>query len=568
MPHSSAPRLSKASPDEAQVIIQQLITDISSPNAHLAGELLALTREASLVNLYFWLKFVCSYAGPYDQLNTTLHLDMCNFRQSPACMAPDARFGISTARGFFKSTIGTHGADSWEALRNPNIRIRLVNAITDRAQQFLDIIKNTYSRNELVRLLFPKHYVQNPRSQPNWNIDVMVLPNRTKFYSEPTIKVGASSGSSEGDHHDLTDIDDLIGMDDMNADRTPSADMEKKRNWFRTNRNALPTPHGRVGVKFTRYGPDDVYEDIFQDLKAVEGYPAEWAKTKPNGSWTIYYRMGRENGKATCPELLSDKKIDKLAEEDRWYYLTQIQNSPYDTGMAEFRALETGRGVLERRLYTHEDGSETEELCLVRTDQRDDKPVLWSRCDRVIAIDPAATDRGMLSKVCRTGISFIARDERKRTWLVEAKVGFYSIFETFDVLFAMVSRYEGAVRTCVVEANAFQKVLEPLLEAEREKRGIWVSFQPVASGSEKEARIRGIIGTALSRDEFICCTAAYADFEDEKERFPQSKFRMDLLDSVQLAMSEAIDPISEKEELDDEFYVEELAGERTAVTGY
>lgn len=572
--HPLAPVLSNASPEEASTIIVQLASDMASPNARLAGEFLSLVREACLVNLFFWLRFVCSFSGPYDLLNGQLHLEMCNFRQSDLCMAPGARFGISTTRGFYKSTIGTHGADSWELLRDPSIRIRLVNAIVDRAMQFLAIVQNTFSRNELVGLLFPAYYVTNPRSQANWNATEMVLPNRPRFFSEPNIKVGAATGSSEGDHHDLLDIDDLIGLDDLTADRRPNSDMDKKRNWFRSNRNALlvNTTQSRVGCKFTRYGPDDVYEDIFDDLKRLVGFQADWAKVKTDGHWGVYYRMGRENGKASCPDILPDYEIDRIAREDRWYYLTQIQNSPYEAGMAEFRTIDPGQGHLAEIEVELADGSVSKELCLVldegMSEHPDYKPVPLRFCDKLIAYDPAATERGMLSKVCRTAIVFLAVDHLDRVWLIKTVAGFFSLFDSFDKLFEIVNEYPGQVRTIVVETNAFQKVLEPLLEKEREDRGIWVNFTCVSSTGDKEARIRSIIGSRLAKGQFVCCQGTFADFEDEKSRFPQNRYRMDLLDAIQLGISELREPLSEEETNEAEAAEDEMLELRSVSTGY
>lgn len=96
-PHPLAPTLSTA-PD-AGLIVSQLITDVSSGHVALGSEeTRTLLAEAGLVSLWFFLKFIAGFNGPFDKLNTGLHRDMCNFRQSPHCMAPGVRAGICMPR--------------------------------------------------------------------------------------------------------------------------------------------------------------------------------------------------------------------------------------------------------------------------------------------------------------------------------------------------------------------------------------------------------------------------------------------------------------------------------------
>ena len=93
-------------------------------------------RQAGLVNLWFFLKVIAGAYGAYNELDDDLNLDMCNWRQSDACMAPGARFMALMPRGFRKSTIFSHGANSWMLTRDSEEAIRLVNAIISRAEGY------------------------------------------------------------------------------------------------------------------------------------------------------------------------------------------------------------------------------------------------------------------------------------------------------------------------------------------------------------------------------------------------------------------------------------------------
>ena len=83
-PHSKAPVFSLDS--NPQLVFDQLFAEFTSQNFSPTQQVFELFRQASLVNLYFFLTVVCAASGPYDQLTDHLHLDMCNFRQSDACM--------------------------------------------------------------------------------------------------------------------------------------------------------------------------------------------------------------------------------------------------------------------------------------------------------------------------------------------------------------------------------------------------------------------------------------------------------------------------------------------------
>ena len=131
LPHEKAPLFKNF--NDASAIIAQLINDQTSDTPSKGSEVFQYIRQAGFVNLWFFLKFIASATGPYKFLNEGVHLDLANFRQSEHCMAPGASAAIVLPRGFAKTTIATHGGAAWEALRNPNIRIRIVNAVVDNA---------------------------------------------------------------------------------------------------------------------------------------------------------------------------------------------------------------------------------------------------------------------------------------------------------------------------------------------------------------------------------------------------------------------------------------------------
>ncbi|MFA6159399.1 MAG: hypothetical protein WC763_07275, partial [Candidatus Paceibacterota bacterium] len=128
-PHECAPLFSVSNIRNPRKLIEGMRNDLESGRISASEMFTSLIRQAALVSLFFFLKNVAAFSGPYEKLNEDLHLEMCNFRQSDACMEDSARAAEILFRGSYKSTTCAHGADSWEALRNPNIRIRLVSSI-------------------------------------------------------------------------------------------------------------------------------------------------------------------------------------------------------------------------------------------------------------------------------------------------------------------------------------------------------------------------------------------------------------------------------------------------------
>ena len=98
IPHPKAPLFSK---EDGILTFKQIIKEMSSDNPSLGNqEVLEIIRQAGFVNLWFFLKAICSYSGPFDLLNDQLHMDMCNYRQS--LMVPGCRGALFIPRSTFK----------------------------------------------------------------------------------------------------------------------------------------------------------------------------------------------------------------------------------------------------------------------------------------------------------------------------------------------------------------------------------------------------------------------------------------------------------------------------------
>jgi len=557
-PHKDAPLFS--SKEESQRIITELISEVNSEHFDPSKvDVLEYLKQASLVNLWFFLKVVAGFSGPYEKLNDDLHLDMCNFRQSDACMEPGARAAAFIPRGHYKSTIFTHGANTWELVRNPNLRIRIVNAVIDKAHQFKRISQRTFDGNQLFGLLFPQFVPKG--TEKRWNEQEFVLGNRERMYSEPSVKVGGVGGSSEGDHHDLLVLDDLIGLDNLNANREANALMQQAIDFFNTNTAALldSWKTSRIVMVATRYATDDVYSLAWQDMKSLTGFQDEDAEVREDGTWNVYYRLVEEpphSGNIVFPENFTVEGIRKLERDDWWTAATQYFNKPESTGLAE--------------LYDY-----TPKRCSIRwSDDLGEFIIRWeggnfgekggqvrlNDCDVVMSVDPAGTEKGVKSRTSRTSIGIWAMDSSARKFRIWGRVGYFDVNKMFDYIFEGHKKFPGYVRGLAIESNAMQKVLLPLIRSESFKRDTYVNIIPVFATYDKDARIRNSVGLALQKGEVYLTDEHGAEFREELKGFPISK-KKDVLDESDKAFTELRRPFSAEEvaeaiEEDEEFEFE------------
>ena len=231
-PHPRAPTFAKESKKNALLIVRQLVNEVSVGRFPTNEKFVGLLAELGFVSLFFFLKFIAGSAGPYNELNDDLHLEMCNFRQSDYCMSPGAHAACFVPRGFLKSTIMTHGGVTWELLRLPNLTTLIANAVLDNAVDFKRNIMRTFDSNDLFADLYPD-YKQTPNA-PLWNEKVMVLPNRSRYRTEANVTAIGATGAGEGKHFDMLVLDDLVGLEDLDAEHMGNMDMEHKIQWFKT----------------------------------------------------------------------------------------------------------------------------------------------------------------------------------------------------------------------------------------------------------------------------------------------------------------------------------------------
>jgi hypothetical protein len=558
-PHPLAPLYDDI--EEASKVFSQVVNEIRSDNFNPNREAFNLIRQTALVSLWFYLSCLASFNGPFDRLNDALSIDMCNVRQSDEWERAGAYAAAFISRGFFKTTVFTTGGCGWDLLRDPDERIIIVNATFDKAVSFNQTIANMFSPGSLVAFFFPAHCAFTSK-KGQMTDKGLILPNRSKKFVEPSILPAGVGAASEGGHFGRIHLDDLVGLDDLQQSRASSAAMETAKRWMGTNLNALRDgERSKTGVIATRYAIDDCYQITYDSCKSIRGWTKGDLQPVVGGKWDIYWRRVEEDGVYLRPDVMSKETLEELVKNDFWSAMTQYYNEPFKTGLAEFVEYTVG----ECRLIFDKG-----EWWILRVgDNFNPQPaVRLGDCDVVMTIDPAATDSGISAKSCRSSIGIWACDSDDYKYRIWSRVGFFSIHKLIDCIFEGNRVFRGYVRATIIENNAFQKVLKPLVDAEQVQRNVYVHAIGMPAQGDKKARIRTAIGMYLAKNRIWVTNQAGKEFREELKMFPMSDTRLDVLDESEKGIVYSHRPESEDRRLEREEEEEERAAEITNPFGY
>lgn len=527
--HGMAPIMSDVT--KRNDIWDDLMSEMQTAPETWSQETFNLIREASLTSMWFFLKYVAGAFGPYNGLTDHIHVDICNFRQR--MLQPGARGAIFIPRSFYKSTIVTHGADTWELLRDPNLRIGIVASKAEMAEQFMSNIQRNFDSNPLIEFLFPDHCPKKGEKgnvlQKPWNSQMMLMPNRTRNMPEPSVKTLGAGSNTAGNHFDLLNADDLIGEAQLDATRGVSQEMVKIGNWFSSNKDTLliSPKKSRVFVAATRYNIDDIYEQMYQDCAVQLGYWDELPHTvEPDGEWTIYHRMAEERGDLIFPEKVDHKFLQAIHKKDSWKYYTQYLNNPYsavETEFADYSIKQCDIDYSNSKGYSihYQLGPTPVEIPL-------------EKCKVYIGIDPAASEKRVSNKTSRSAMVVLARDDKGNRFFIDGSVGYYSPSKFYNELFRLYNKYKNYVSSTFLEAQgAFKWVWNTML-AEQSKRQTWVGLRQVKPLPDKDGKLRNYIQPLLEKRFVFASDPIRKYIEEEVKIFPGGTKR-DVMDAMEIA---------------------------------
>jgi hypothetical protein len=165
----------------------------------------------------------------------------------------------------------------------------------------------------------------------------------------------------------------------------------------------------------------------------------------------------------------------------------------------------------------------------------------------LMSTDLAATEAGIKAKSCRSALAVWAKDAENNVYRIWSRVGYFSIFQIFDYVFEGHRAFPGLIRVTIIESNAFQKIIKPLLQREELVRNVSIRPMAVNAQGDKKARIRTAWGPALARRQVFTTLEAGKPVLEELRVFPMSETRLDTLDESEKAFVYLVRPDSQDE---------------------
>ncbi len=543
------------------------IKELQSDNVDTNNkEFKSLLQQAGKVNLWFYLKYLAGYSGPYSDLTDHLHRDLANFRQRQ--LKPGSRGAVFVPRSHYKSTVMTHGANGWELLRNPDLRIGLASNVIDRSQEFMRMTQKQFDDNALIEWLYPEYCPQKSLKtgkilSKRWNSKEMVMPNRSRNLPEASIKPIGVGGSSAGLHFDLLSADDIIGDKQLDSEHMSGVEMQKITNWFKSSSKTLLTDFatGRISLAATRYATDDTYEDMMLDCKEQWG---NWDEVnyekKKDGTWDIFYKMAIERNEIVFPESITKKMLEETKRDDWWTYVTQYLNNPHIASISEWTDFDMRRFDLE---YTDTHGYR---IWL----PGQEKPLYVEDMDIQIGVDPAASEKKARASTSRSAITVLARDARNRNFILDTRAGYWRPSQLFENMFQMHKKFRRHNPATHLEQMGAFKMLGSLLREEQDRRKYYLNLRAVTKSGDKDQTIRSNLEPILSEGRLFCNETCYGTVNQEIKTFPNGKLK-DVLDSVTLAYQATHLPpsVEEREDYEQKRLEKEYSSfGRSSLTGY
>lgn len=399
----------------------------------------------------------------------------------------------------FKSSLCTIGYSLWQLERDPNLRVLLYSDTNEKAEGFLNEIKN-----HILGLKDQSHFRRTYREgwevDPKrgvWNQSAIVIRPRTNAMAEPSVDTAGIETSKVGKHYDLIIFDDVVS--DKNV--TTREQMDKVEDCYKKALSLL-RPGGEVLVVGTRWHFGDLYGRLLARPNA-SGFQTHIRKAEVDGT----YPFATQGSTPLTKEFLAQQR----ASQGSYLVSCIYQNEPVDDETAIFKSSDF-------RFYT----------------QRPEG--LYITC----AVDPAISEN---SGADQSAITVVGTDSEGDWYLLDVVAGRLLPDALIEQIISLNAHWK--FNAFGIETNAFQRMLrrdlDRRIDLERQRDPRFHLFHieefTGTSANTKEMRIRalqpyherGAIKFPGERVELL--TGAWADLAYQMLQFPRAPHD-DLVDSL------------------------------------
>lgn len=405
-----------------------------------------------------------------------VHDDLASFLRSAG-----KRVHIELPRGHLKSHIVTQSWTIQQILKNPDIRVLIVNAVEGNSAKMMRWIRAQLSSGGMLSKIYGVFETDT------WSQDELIIAQRTKKLVAPTVMAAGVQKVLTSQHFDLIIADDIVVPDNVQT-----KEQREKVYEFYLSLFDLLEPDGRIVVIGTRYHQDDLYARILEE-------------NSRHKNWSCFIRSCyNSDGSVLFPEKFTHAQLDDIRKKSFYHFSTQYLNDPIDPENADFRT---------EWIKTYDPGSAP-------------PAGLYLTIDPAISLDRNADFTAFV-------VAGMFSDRRIR--VVDCRHERVVPSALVDIVFDLVKKWR--LHRVGIETFAFQKTLKYDLQRQQRERGVFFSIdelgkrhsgrgEPVLS---KEARIRRL--QPYFEQGLVEIPSGASDLRDELLAFPRGKHD-DLIDAL------------------------------------
>lgn len=402
---------------------------------------LARLQEACKVSLHFLCTEILGFKD-WD----TVHFDIEKF-----LCRPSQRKLLLVPRDHLKTSIVTKAWTIQNLLKNPNVRALITNQVWAKSKEMLFEIKEFLTTKSDLPKIFGEF--QSDR----WREDDIVIRQRTKALSAPTIATSGVEAEQTSSHFDIIIHDDLQGQQNY---RTPEQRQKVKEYYQSTI--ALLEPDGFMVVVGTRWHLDDIYAHIIENEATY---------------YDVMVRRVVEDGKLIFPKKFSKKlnRLKKIWEPS----LTQVHD--YVTYLKESKRSQFYSQYMNNPV--DEENQKFKHAFFQYWDRRPERLAIS------MTVDPAI---GLKNENDYTAINVSGMDEGGKIYVLDTLKGRWSPYDAIQAIFTTYLKWQP--HTVGLETGGFQKTYQYALEEEMRRRKVFFSIKELKHGSNlsKEMRIEAL----------------------------------------------------------------------------
>lgn len=196
---------------------------------------------------------------------------------------------IELPRGHLKSWIVTKGWAIQQVLKNPNLRVLIVNAVEGNATMFLRTIEKFMGPGSGLEVIYGS-FVSDV-----WNQNELIIRQRTQVLDAPTFAAAGVQKTLTSQHYDIIIADDLVEPANV---ATP--EQRAKIYEFYLSLFDLLEPQGKLVVIGTRYHQADLYSKILEE-------------NDDKHNWSTFIRSCyNDDGSVLFPEKFTKERLENI----------------------------------------------------------------------------------------------------------------------------------------------------------------------------------------------------------------------------------------------------------------